>query len=50
MILSETELEVSVTVAANAAPGPHIALVWTPATGAGNLATSFGLHVLHVAS
>ena len=49
-VISETELDVSVSVDPGAALGPRILLVWTPATGPGPLATSFGLRVTHIVS
>jgi Tol biopolymer transport system component len=41
-VLSETELEVSVSVAADAVTGTRHLAVWNPGTGPGVLATGFG--------
>jgi Tol biopolymer transport system component len=42
-VLSETQLEVSVSVAADAPTGTRHLAVWNPATGPGGAATGFGL-------
>jgi TolB protein len=41
-VISETELEVSVTVDAAAPAGPRNVMVWNPGTGPGSFATGFG--------
>ena len=41
-VISENQLELSVTVAPDAPTGPRIVLVWNAGTGPGNLAAGFG--------
>ena len=41
-VISETELEVSVSVDPGAPPGARLVLVWNPGTGPGSGATKFG--------
>ncbi len=42
-VISETELELSVTVAPDVPPGFRIFMVWNPGTGPGPLEVSFGV-------